>query len=223
MVGDERVARVLYFLNFILERELQMMETEQLKESVKQILKNTEKYDEMVDQARKVIIEYTPTFMKRFLFLIFFLTVLSVGQAFSPYYSTSLSFNFGMKIAIPVCLVLYIIIRIRAHKRGKASILQSDLMIKEADKFLDDALQGTELPRGFCNTEAMRRFEYYLDNHIAENLKECANLYYKETENSKLHQEMQELRESVNSATDAAYLAASEASAARFEVERASR
>jgi hypothetical protein len=87
-------------------------------------------------------------------------------------------------------------------------IMQTKAIQDGAEHFLQKCYESTELPDISFNNEALTRFTYYLNNHIAETLKECANLYHRETEDSKIFNELQSVKDQIDEAAAAARSAA---------------
>jgi cell division septum initiation protein DivIVA len=190
------------------------LEREELQQEIRKAMDIIEKYEGMVEQANRMIIKYQPTYLKRIVLICLCIAFQWINNNFT--FTGSTVFD-GIFLAIKVGIPIYIVIRIVAYFKYDSSNEKAKVLIKEADDFLEDSLESSvKLPRNYCNTKALERFTYYLDNFIAENLKECAVHYHSEQENEKLFNEIESLKGQVSEAKSASYLAAKEAAAARI-------
>lgn len=188
------------------------MERESLQLAIKETLVFTEKYDAMQREAKEVIYMYEATYVKRMLLIFLGIGIywvvndfqLSVGTVF-------LGALLGTSIGIPI----YMIYRIWTWKKRRDSIKLSNALNEEAENYLEMNLKNALLPQIFCNTHALNRFTFYMDNYIADNLKECANLFHRESEDEKIQREINTLKSKVDASIQASLYAAEEASAAR--------
>lgn len=167
------------------------MKKEELQQIIKETLIITTKYDELMHQARDARYRYRPTYLKRsllFLICTWYLWGTTEYTFSGEFVVRALSVN--LIIGIPA----YLMYRFLAFLRRQHSLKHSERLKEEADKFLEESLDNAKLPMIFCNTRTLNKFTYYIESHLAENLKECANLYHNEKQYEKLHLEIEILK-----------------------------
>lgn len=65
--------------------------------------------------------------------------------------------------------------------------------LREMNNTLDNFVSSTQLPGTYCNTEIINNFNYSLDHFLADNLKECATLYFDEIKHREVLEEINEM------------------------------
>lgn len=195
------------------------MEKQFLQQEIRATLNITQKYDGMLQEANDAIFKYKPIYLKRILLILLSIGFFWIDNNFNL---TFQAVWLGVVVAIVIGIPLYITVRIYAWIKHKESLMRFKKLKKHAEHFLESNLERVEIPKVFCNTNALNRFTHYLDNFLAENLKECANLYHREQENEKILQGVQTLRNEISEAKRAAQLAAEEAASAHAAANEAS-
>ncbi|WP_147535796.1 hypothetical protein [Bacillus marasmi] len=158
---------------------------------INEILDITMKYDEMMKKARDVRYRYRDTYVKRSLLFIIILVYLWGTK----YHSFS-----GDLILQSLCLTgiiglpLYCLYRVWASWKRRESQKQSEDLKAKAKIYLEESLENAMLPKIYCETKILRKFLFYIEGHLAENLKDCANLYHSEKQYEKLHIEIEYIK-----------------------------
>jgi hypothetical protein len=102
--------------------------------------------------------------------------------------------------------VLLIIPIINFIPMGIAAIIGSIFFARHIEKLetaanqtLEEFLQTTNFPETYCKAEMINKFIEYMDTYRADTLKECANLYYQETQQKEILEQVNKVQKSVDS------------------------
>ncbi|MCU9613178.1 hypothetical protein OEV98_06385 [Caldibacillus lycopersici] len=68
-------------------------------------------------------------------------------------------------------------------------------LLSELKEVLQTFEKTTNLPDTYCNTEILNKFTYYLNHHLADNLKECALRLHDEIKHQEVLDEIDDMRD----------------------------
>src|SRR5699024_3276022 len=66
----------------------------------------------------------------------------------------------------------------------------------------EECEEKTQIPYDYCDWDILNRFQYYVDNYLADTLKECANLYFQEQSTNTIVDRMDDLDSTINRKSD---------------------